>query len=239
MLTPAGLVAISREGRGCPTGSCPWRSPTHARHARPSGAPPPGAHQRPCDLPDRPARSHQPHRLDPNRRRRARPPPANLQTDRAAALARPMRLGCRRALAPARSCLRARARFPCRARRGRPRPGWRRRALPGRLAAGGGGGRPGRGGGRGWVGGRQATPARQRPPRSAPAQGGGQPRRPAPAPYRWTLAVLVVAVDPGCGPGRRRQRARVQVACGEDWGGACTAPCSRRRLLEPLAEFHG
>jgi len=36
-----------------------------------------------------------------------------------------------------------------------------------------------------------------------------------------------VAVEPGCGPGRRRrQRARVQVACGEDWGGACAAPCS-------------
>jgi len=47
-------VAISREGQGYPTGSGPWRSPTHARPARPSGAPPPGARPAPV-RPPRPA----------------------------------------------------------------------------------------------------------------------------------------------------------------------------------------
>jgi hypothetical protein len=122
------------------------------------GLPDPAAHrrrvhaQRPCDLPDRPARSHQPHRLDPNRCRIGRPRPA--QAAGPAGWAWSVRPRCRRALASARSSLRARARFPCRARLGRPRPGWHRRAQPGRRAAGGGGGRPGRGRGRGRVAGK-------------------------------------------------------------------------------------
>ena len=124
------------------------------------GLPDPAAHrrrvhaQRPGDLPHRLARPHQPHRLDPNRWPRARPRPATAQAARPTGGAWSVLLGCRPTPAPARPCLRAGGRCPCRARRGWPRPGWHRRALPGRPAGGVGGRRPGRGSGGGRVGGK-------------------------------------------------------------------------------------
>jgi hypothetical protein len=177
-LTPCWPRCEQPEGQGCRAGSGPWRSPPVP------GLPDPAAQrcwvhaQRPCDLPDRLARSH---RLDPNRPRRGRPRPATLQAARPPGGPWPVRLGCRFTLAAARPPLRAPIRWPCWARRGWPRPDWHRRAQPDGHA-GVVGWRPTRSRQGAWAGGRQARPAPQRPPRSAPAQGGDQPRRPAAAP---------------------------------------------------------
>ena len=174
-------VAISREGQALRLRQA------HGRPPPTPGLPDPAAHrrrvhaQRPCDLPNRLARSHQPHRLDPNRWRRARPRPATLQAARPARPAWPVRLRYRPTSAPAPS----------------PSACWHPMALPGsarlaayRLASPWSARRAcrwrrwawtrSRQGG--WAGGRQATPAPQRPPRPAPAQGGGQPRLRALAP---------------------------------------------------------
>jgi hypothetical protein len=112
-----------------------------------------GAPPAPVRPPHRPARTHQPHRLDRIAVGSLDHDPPPSRPPRPAGGPWPVRLVCGCGLTPARArrSLCAPIRRPCRARWGRPRPGWHRRALPARLA---GGGEFGRGGGRGRVGGK-------------------------------------------------------------------------------------
>jgi hypothetical protein len=163
-------------GRGCRAASGPWRSPTFARPARPSAATPPGA--RPAPLrppqpadPPLPAPPPGPEPPSGTSTMTRHPPGRPARRGGLAAAWGPAHPRCcpspsacsqpplpgsagRAASRPASPCS---ARRTCRWRRTRPRQ---------------------------WAGGRQARPAPQRSPRSAPGQGGGRPHHPAAAP-RW------------------------------------------------------